>query len=72
MKDNKVVEFTGAEATLACGITNAYFTNLLLKQSQGQNTEDPEVKAACLSEARQAVLDEIKLGQAQQKQISQL
>lgn len=39
-----------AEATLAVGLTNAFFTNLLRKQYQGLDTSNQEIREKCMKE----------------------
>lgn len=38
------------EATLAIGITNAYFTNLLRLQGKGEDTSDQDIRKKCMDE----------------------
>jgi hypothetical protein len=66
MSDNKNT-LSQVEATVAIGMTNAFYTNLLRMQHQGKDTNNQDVRKACMDEVFDFYLyaqNEVKKNQA--------
>ena len=53
-------EISDSSITIASGVVNAYYTNLLRLQMLGKDTSDKQVQAVCLAEVKQLYAKTIK------------